>query len=208
MKGRSYLVQGSERLRQALDYARGALSVTSYDIRIASLRHFPKALISDGDVEVHLEGRSEYRRRLAQDTQRARQRCWIAGVFEAEEGAPEISNSCEVEKEVFYGCIDEIWRAKVSFRRPGEQLIYTRMMNMVRVDWVYGMKTDRITRVPSVDLSSGSRRGSLRDTKRTVEDINSISHSIAFLDHGGRRHFLDPRMPEFGSSVRLGGVIG
>ncbi|KAI0560946.1 hypothetical protein FGB62_96g00 [Gracilaria domingensis] len=204
MVGRGVIVGGKERYRQALDYAHGDLPVTSYDLKVISLYYIPKALILKGDVEVQFECRSEYHRRMTRDSQRARQSCWAAGVFEEEEAIQgEVSSSIRV----FYGCIDEIWRAKVSYRRPGEQLRYTRLSNMVRVDWIYGLRMDQVSGVPSVALSTRSRRGSLRDKKRSVENVKSISRSIAFFDHGGRRHFPDPLMSELIGASHLGGLI-
>ncbi|KAI0558222.1 hypothetical protein FGB62_227g00 [Gracilaria domingensis] len=168
MAERGVIVCGKDRYRQALDYARGELPITSYDLKVVSLHYFPKALIVNGGVEVQFECRSEYQRRMTRDTQSARQRCWVAGIFEEEEATEGALSS---STQVFYGCIDELWRAKVSYRRPGERLRYTRLLKMVRVDWMYGLRKDQVSGVPSVALSTRLRRDSVRDTKRTVENV-------------------------------------
>ncbi|KAI0559696.1 hypothetical protein FGB62_139g010 [Gracilaria domingensis] len=206
--GRYASVGGRERYGQAVEYVRSQLSIACYEIKIIDLVLLPKATVVSRDGHVRVEGRSEYRRRLAHISHRSRQRCWIVAEFEVEEDTEvHFATSSELQTELYYGCIDEIWRAKVSFRQPGEQLMYTKMFHMVRVDWMNGLRRDRLSNVPFVTLSARTKRGSLHDINRSVEGINCIVRSLAFLDHGGRRYFLDAIESDLSEAVQLGGLM-
>ncbi|KAI0561382.1 hypothetical protein FGB62_85g04 [Gracilaria domingensis] len=183
--GGEVVVGGQGRRSQALAFAHGILPITAYDIELKSLKTFRNAEIRLENESFKIETLAEVRKREQHGAYRARQRCWVAAHFSEGEdvAAAENQSTCSV----YYG----------------EQVKHWKKISVVRVDWQYGLAVNNLTGVPSVRLDNGARRGSLRDKTRSVEDVASVNRLIGFLDHDGRRHFMDPFQPELRTQIGM-----
>ncbi|KAI0556979.1 hypothetical protein FGB62_362g02 [Gracilaria domingensis] len=196
---------GQGRKKQAIAFAHEVLPITAFDVELKSLKTFHNAEVVTESDSFKIETLSEVRKREDDGGYRARQRCWVAAQFLLENDASDIENPYTV----YYGCVNEIWQISVDYKRPSEQITHSTTMSAVRVDWQYGLIINRRTGIPSVRLHGSVRRGSQRDRRRSIEDIGCVNRLIGFLDHDGRRHFLDPRRFELrsGRNLKLEGTI-
>ena len=62
-----------------------------------------------------------------------------------------------------------------------------------RGEWRYGLKLDAMSRIPFTKLGNG-RKGTIRETLRSVEGLSCINRLTGYLDHDGCRYFINPEM--------------
>ncbi|CAN8063449.1 unnamed protein product [Agarophyton chilense] len=187
-------VGGEQSIRQFVEYAQTIIPETAYYVSVSTLRLFPTLTLSFGDILLMLESYTELMRRERQGIYRARQQCWVAAHFDRSDAtrSDERWSASDSSFDVYYGCIDEIWEAEVSYLTPAEQLLYCKTFKLSRINWWYGIRLDKASQLPFTFLLGRNRRSTLRDTLRSLKYFACIKRLIGYTDHEGRRMFYDP----------------